>query len=127
MEQQLRLGFPDILFNMFPGMGAYTYLRYRIHMHEIQKLLTSGRDYTAEEFHEMGLIDTLTEDGKGQEAVEEVIDEHQKRRSGRVAIHKAKMISDPINLEELYAIADLWIDTALELDSKSLNTMNRLF
>lgn len=126
-EERVRLGFPEILFNMFPGMGAYTYLRHRIHMTEIEKLLTSGRNYTAEEFYKMGLIDVLAEDGKGPDAADEAIDEYQKRRGGRIAIHKAKMIADPINLEELYAITDLWIDTALDLDPKSLNTMDRLF
>lgn len=25
-EQGTRLGFPEILFNLFPGMGAYTFL-----------------------------------------------------------------------------------------------------
>jgi DSF synthase len=126
-EKRARLGFPEILFNMFPGMGAYTYLRQRIHVSTIERLLTSGRNYTPGEFHDMGLIDVLAEDGTGHTAVDDFIDNHSKQRNGRVAIHKAKMIAEPISLQELRDIADLWVDTALKLDPKSLLVMERLF
>lgn len=126
-EKRVRLGFPEILFNMFPGMGAYTYLRQRIHVSTIEKLLTSGRNYTAEEFHDMGLIDILAEDGSGHAAVDEFIDNHSKQRNGRLAINKAKRIAESINMDELRDIADLWVDTALKLDEKSLHVMERLF
>lgn len=126
-EKRVRLGFPEILFNMFPGMGAYTYLRHRIHVSTIEKLLTSGRNYTASEFHEMGLIDILAEDGGGHAAVDDFIDNHCKQRNGRLAIHKAKLMAEPISLDELRAIADLWVDTALKLDDRSLHVMERLF
>ncbi len=126
-EKGVRLGFPEILFNMFPGMGAYTYLRQRIHVSVIEQLLTSGRNYTASEFYDMGLIDVLAEDGCGRAAVDDYIDNHKKQRNGRLAIHKAKLISEPISLDELRNIADLWVDSALQLDRKSLGVMGRLF
>jgi len=126
-EKKVRLGFPEILFNMFPGMGAYTYLRQRIHVSTIEKLLTSGRNYTASEFYEMGLIDILVEDGGGHAAVDDYIDHHSKQRNGRLAIHKAKLLSEPISLEEMRGITDLWVDSALQLDDNALRVMERLF
>ncbi len=126
-EKDVRLGFPEILFNLFPGMGAYTYLRHRIHVSEIEKLLISGRNYTATEFHEMGIVDILAEVGDGRVAVDDFIDTHSKQRNGRLAIHKAKLLSHPITLEELRNITDLWVDSALLLDDKSLRVMERLF
>lgn len=126
-EKDVRLGFPEILFNLFPGMGAYTYLRHRIHVSSIEKLLTSGRNYTATEFHDMGIIDILAEPGEGYAAVNDFIDNHSKQRNGRLAIHKAKLLSHPITLEELRNITDLWVDSALRLDDKALRVMERLF
>jgi len=126
-EKNVRLGFPEILFNLFPGMGAYTYLRHRIHVSEIEKLLISGRNYTASEFHEMGIVDILADEGEGHLAVDDFIDNHSKQRNGRLAIHKAKLLSHPITLEELRNIADLWVESAMKLDDKSLRVMDRLF
>lgn len=126
-EKNVRLGFPEILFNLFPGMGAYTYLRHRIHVSEIEKLLISGRNYTASEFHEMGIVDILADEGEGHAAVDDFIDHHSKQRNGRLAIHKAKLLSHPITLDELRNIADLWVDSAMRLDDKSLRVMDRLF
>lgn len=126
-EKNVRLGFPEILFNLFPGMGAYTYLRHRIHVSEIEKILISGRNYTASDFHDMGIVDILAEEGQGHRAVDDFIDCHSKQRNGRLAIHKAKLLSHPITLEELRNITDLWVDSALKLDDKSLRVMERLF
>lgn len=126
-EEGVRLGFPEILFNLFPGMGAYTYLRHRIHVSAIEKLLTSGRNYTATEFYEMGIVDILAEVGKGRQAVNEFIEQHRRQSNGRIAIHKAKLLSHPITLDELRNITDLWVESALKLDDKSLRVMERLF
>jgi len=125
-EENARLGFPEILFNLFPGMGAYTYLRHRIHVSEIEKILTSGRNYTASEFYDMGIIDVLAEKGKGSKAVNDYITTHSKQSNGRIAINKAKLLSHPITLDELRSISDLWVERALKLDDKSLRVMERL-
>ncbi len=125
-EKNVRLGFPEILFNLFPGMGAYTYLRHRIHVSAIEKLLISGRNYTSNEFYEMGIVDVLADEGKGHAAVDDFIDHHSKQSNGRIAIHKAKLLSHPITLGELRSITNLWVDSALQLDDKSLRVMERL-
>lgn len=108
-------------------MGAYTYLRHRIHVSEIEKILISGRNYTASDFHDMGIVDILADEGQGHGAVDDFIDCHSKQHNGRLAIHKAKLLSHPITMEELRNIADLWVDSALKLDDKSLRVMERLF
>ena len=74
----------------------------------------------------MGIVDILAEVGEGHAAVNDFIDNHSKQRNGRLAIHKAKLLSHPITLEELRNIADLWVDSALLLEDKSLRVMERL-
>ena len=48
-ERQAKLGLPEVVFNLFPGMGAYTYLSRRIGSMKAEELIMSGRLYTAEE------------------------------------------------------------------------------
>ncbi len=53
-ERSAKFGLPEILFNLFPGMGAYSFLARRIGTVQAERLITSGRLYTAEELHGAG-------------------------------------------------------------------------
>ena len=43
------MGFPEILFNLFPGMGAMTLLSRKIGYHQAEKIILSGKVYSSEE------------------------------------------------------------------------------
>jgi DSF synthase len=58
-ERGSRLGFPEVLFGLFPGMGAYTLLRRRVDCATAEKLILSAKNYTAEELHKLGIVDVL--------------------------------------------------------------------
>lgn len=124
-EEGCKIGFPEILFNLFPGMGAYTYLSRRIPMHLADQIITSGRQYLAEELYELGAIEVLAKKGQGVKAVHEFIEEHAHQRRGRNAMHKARLRANPITLEELQDIADIWVEAAMQTDQKALNIMRR--
>src|SRR3712207_4090014 len=68
-ERSAKFGLPEVLFNLFPGMGAYSFLSRRIGRQAAERMILSGRVHTAEELHEMGLVDVLAPDGEGEEAV----------------------------------------------------------
>jgi enoyl-CoA hydratase/carnithine racemase len=55
-ERQSKLGLPEVMFNMFPGMGAYQLLTRRLTAAKAEELILSGRTYSAEELHQMGLV-----------------------------------------------------------------------
>jgi len=125
-EESAQFGFPEILFNLFPGMGAYTYLSRRVHPHVAEKLISSGRTYSAVELHAMGIVDVLAPDGEGVAAVENYIKQNGKQRIGRRAMQQAYLHVNPVSLEELRAITDIWVETAMQLDERSLQIMKRL-
>ena len=58
-EESAQLGFPEILFNLFPGMGAYSLLARRIGMRAAEELILSGKILPAAELHRMGIVDVL--------------------------------------------------------------------
>lgn len=125
-EESSRMGFPEILFNLFPGMGAYSFLSRRVSMQVAEEIIISGKMYSAEELYELGVVDVLVRDGEGEQAVKNYIKQHSKRHSARVAMHKAKMLVAPITRKELHDVTDVWVEAALKVDKSSLKVMQRL-
>ena len=41
-------------------------------------------------------------------------------------MHRVRAMAQPVTLEEMMAITEVWVDTALQLGEKSLRTMERL-
>ncbi len=120
------LGLPEILFNLFPGMGAFSMLSRRVGTCMAERLMTSGRLYKAEELFEMGVVDVLADKGKGVEAVHEYIRRHRRASNGFNAIQRVKDYVNPIQYDELLDITEIWVQAALRLDKKDLRMMNRL-
>lgn len=125
-EKGAMMGLPEILFNLFPGMGAYSLLSRRIGMRAAEELILSGRMLTATQLHEMGIVDVVAEDGQGESAVREWIAKSWKRRNGFQAVMRARQIVNPITREELDAVADAWVDAALRLEERDLKMINHL-
>jgi DSF synthase len=125
-EKSTKFGLPEILFNLFPGMGAYSFLSRRLDATRAEQLMLSGRLYSADEMRDMGIVDVVCEDGKGSEAVEAFVTEHGKAYKGRQAIVQARQIVNPITLDELMKVTDLWVDTAVTLEASDLRRMRHL-
>jgi DSF synthase len=125
-EQNAQLGLPEILFNLFPGMGAYSLLSRRIGMRAAEELILSGRVLSAAKLHEMGIVDVLAPEGQGQSAVREWIAKNWKRRNGTQAVMRARQLVHPITRQELDAVTDVWVDAALRLEDKDLKMMGRI-
>ncbi len=125
-ERGSKMGFPEILFNLFPGMGAMTLLGRKIGYQEAEKIILSGKLYYAEELFEIGVVDVLAEKGAGEVAVYEYVRKESKQRNGAFALRAAREIAQPIVYDELIRIAEIWVDAALRLETKDLRMMERL-
>ncbi|MHB8982039.1 crotonase/enoyl-CoA hydratase family protein [Thiobacillus sp.] len=125
-ERGAKMGLPEILFNLFPGMGAMTFLGRRVGHHTAERIIRSGKLYLAEELYEMGVVDVLAEPGEGESAVSDYVRREEKSRNGILALRAAREVSQPAPYEELVRITEIWVDAALRLDSKDLRMMERL-
>ncbi|MGI4941926.1 MAG: crotonase/enoyl-CoA hydratase family protein [Janthinobacterium lividum] len=125
-ERSAKLGLPEILFNMFPGMGAYSFLSRRMDRGRAEALILSGRVHTAEELHAMGVVDVLAEDGEGKEAVCEYIARHGRKHNAHQATYRARRRVNPVTLEELRDVVDIWAEAAMNLTAPDLRKMERL-
>jgi DSF synthase len=125
-ERSARFGFPEILFNLFPGMGAYSFLYRRIGEKQGEAILTSGRIYSAEEMCELGVIDQVVADGEGETGVAALIKQRARSRNGLYGIAAARRRVQRIDFAELTDIVEIWVDCALRLTSRDLKLMQRL-
>ncbi len=125
-EKRARFGLPEILFNLFPGMGAYQFLARRVGMKQVEEIMTSGRVYTAAEMHDMGVVDVLAEDGAGEQAVYDFIRNHSKRGKARQGIDRVRQDVFRITKDSMERTADVWVETALGLDDSDMRIMDRL-
>jgi DSF synthase len=125
-ERGARCGLPEILFNLFPGMGAYNLLLRRLDAQSAERMILSGRIYTAEELHKMGVIDILVEPGEGPAAVRDYITQTRRRHNAHNAVYRVRRRLNPLSYEELADIGEIWVDAALGLGEADLRKMDRL-
>jgi DSF synthase len=125
-EKSVKFGLPEILINLLPGMGAYSFLSRRLDMVRAEKMIMSGRIYSAGELHEMGLVDVLADDGHGEDAVRDMIARHGRRYNAYRTLYQMRRRARPISYEELKDITDLWVDAALGVSEPDLRKMERL-
>jgi len=125
-EKRARFGFPEVLFNLFPGMGAYSFLARRIGPVKAEQIILSGSVFTAEQFHEMGIVDILVDDGRGEGAVHTYVEKHNRRPNAYESVYRARQRYHPVTLEELMDIAGMWVDAAMRIRAKDLRIMEML-
>jgi DSF synthase len=124
-EAQARFGFPEILFNLFPGMGATSLLARRVGIQMARKLVTSGNIYSAAEMHQLGLVDVVANEGEGEAAVYQFIKDNERRWNGLRSVNRCFDLISPLSKQELNDIVDEWVSAALRIRDKDLKMMER--
>ena len=125
-ERGTKMGLPEVLFNLFPGIGAFSILSRKIGYAAAEKLILSGNLYSAEQLHEMGVVDILAEKGEGDVEVYRYIENANKAKNTYRSMRKVKDICNQVSNTELKDIAAVWADAAFQLTHKDLRMMGRL-
>ncbi|WP_440093647.1 crotonase/enoyl-CoA hydratase family protein [Pseudomonas syringae] len=125
-EEYARFGLPEIVFNLFPGMGAYSLLSRRVGPRIAKDMMLSGKTYSASDCLEMGIIDKIVPKDQGVTALNEYVSKIRYRKNGIAGVYKARRTVLPITHEELTTITTQWVDAALRVKEKDLCMMMRL-
>jgi DSF synthase len=125
-EEGVGMGLPEVLFGLFPGMGAYSFLSRRVPPQQAEKMILSGDVYSSEELHRMGVVDVLVPRGEGAAAVQELIRQQQRAPHSHLALNAVRTIAQPVGYDELMRITEVWVEAALALGDRSLRTMDRI-
>ena len=125
-EKSARFGFPEILFNLFPGMGAYSFLDRKIGRKSAEDLITSGKIYSAQEMLAAGVVDGVAEDSAGEDAVNALIKQRSRSRNGLSALAAVRRRVHGVAFEELMDVVQIWVEAALRINLRDLKLMQRL-
>lgn len=125
-ERSAKLGLPEVLFNLFPGMGAYSFLSRKLDPARAEAMIMSGRVYTGEELHAMGVVDVLADDGEGELVVRNYISRNSRKFNAHQALLRARRRVNAITEQELRDVVEIWVDAALQLGEQDLRKMERL-
>lgn len=125
-ERSARLGLPEIVFNLFPGMGAYSFLLRRVGRKAAERFILEGKIYSAEELYDLGIVDLLAEDGQGEAAIVEYCQRNRNRFAAERAVYRARRAANPVEIDELLQITNVWAETAMTLTEADVRKMERL-
>jgi DSF synthase len=95
-------------------------------MMKAEEMILGGRTYTADELLALGAIDMVVDQGEGEQAVKAYIAASRPRQLARAAVYKVRRRVNPVSLEELNDVTELWVDSALQLTDQDLRRMCRL-
>jgi DSF synthase len=125
-ERSAQAGFPEVLFNLFPGMGAWPLTIRKAGFSVAKDMILSGRLFTAEQLMRRSLVDAVVDDGTGEDAIHEVVRAVDPRLRGTLSALHAQRLTAPITYESLLEVVELWAETALTLTTRDLRLMERL-
>lgn len=125
-EEGVGMGLPEVMFGLFPGMGAYSFLCKRVSPQLAEKIILEGAIHSSDELYRMGVIDVLVPKGEGEAAVQELIRQQQRAPHAHLALNAVRAIAQPVGYDELMGITEVWVDSALALGERSLRTMDRI-
>jgi DSF synthase len=125
-ERGSSFGLPEVMFGLFPGMGAHAILSRRLGQAMADRIIMGNETYSAEAMYEMGIVQHLAEPGEGEAAVRDFIAKSNRRHAGLVGARRASRRANDVSLAELRDIVDYWADAALQLREQDLKLMQRL-
>jgi DSF synthase len=125
-ERGRRAGFPEMLFNLVPGHGAFHMLARRVGMGLADRLIREGNVHTTDYLHSIGAVDVLVDQGEGRRAVRELVMGNAKRWNAFQALHHIRRNYQPVTFESLMASAQIWVDAAMNLGDRNLRMMEKL-
>ncbi len=126
IEEHAGMGFPEVLFDLFPGMGAYTFLTRRVPALVAERMMLDGRVYDAAELLRLGIVDMVVPKGEGLLAAQALVRRRQRIGNALRSMNTVRQACLPVTLDELYSVTAEWVDAAMRLDQRGLRTMERL-
>ncbi|MEZ5931315.1 MAG: crotonase/enoyl-CoA hydratase family protein [Alphaproteobacteria bacterium] len=125
-EEHCQFGLPEILFNMFPGMGAYSFLSRKLDAAQARSMILSGRLYSAQELCDLGLIDMVVPTGGGEAGLRTFLDRNRRRHRALLSMSRVARRCSAIDQDEMIDVADIWVENAMGISASDLRRMQRL-
>jgi DSF synthase len=90
-------------------------------------MVRTGRQYSALELLDLGVIDDVVDTGEGQRAVHKLMRKREHQMSAHIAMNNVDRMIRPVGMQELHDVVKIWVDCAMQLSPRSLEWMQRLY
>jgi DSF synthase len=125
-QKDTKMGFPEIAFNLFPGMGAYSLVARKANRAVAEELISGGEAHSGEWHHQVGLVDQVFDQGMAFNTTRTFIDALRPKLNGIKAMLRTRRRVFPLDRSELIDITNDWAESAFMLEEKDLAYMERL-
>ena len=121
--ESAKFSLPENKFNLFPGMGAYSFLIRNLNPAEAEAILKGNKIYTSSELQEKGIVKSVYEHSDGNKALYEFITELNEGYNFNYFHTHCKKQVNQITKEELLKITNLWVEASKTLTNFDLRKM----
>ncbi|TPN86861.1 crotonase/enoyl-CoA hydratase family protein [Aquimarina algicola] len=125
-EEQVKFCLPENKFNLFPGMGAYSFLYRKLNHKDADIILKNGQIYTARDLYQKGCIDHLIGFEDATFSLLSHIDSIREKFNFEYYHRQCQKIVFPLSKEELIKITDLWVEACMNVHKFDLRKMEAL-
>jgi DSF synthase len=125
-QNDAKMGFPEIAFNLFPGMGGYSLIERKSTMQLAENLISTGESHTGDWYAEKGIVDRIFQPGDAFLTTRTFIDGIRPKLNGIRAMIKARQRVLLLPRAELIEITEDWVRAAFTIEEKDLAFMERL-
>jgi DSF synthase len=125
-QDTVKLGLPENMFNLFPGMGAHSLLYRKTTCQDADAIIRSDKVYKARYFETLGLVAKTFRNGEGNATLEAFLKLLQVHFNFEYHHIKCKKCVQPLRKSELLSITDIWVDACMQTTAFDLRKMQRL-
>jgi DSF synthase len=124
-EESASFCYPEVKFNHFP-ITAVAVLSRQMGPAEAKRMLMSGEEYDAAEFHRRGGLDAVVPNGTGQDWIRRYAAETLPMHSARAALFSAFHQRAGSLADELGHLAALWTDCMMRMHPSDISKLQRI-
>jgi DSF synthase len=125
-ERRATFSYPEIKFNHFP-ISAVAILSRIVGPRVAQNILASGKEYTADEFANLGVVDAVVADGEGPASLRKYAAENLKTHRARLALFEAFYAQGGAAFEsELDHLAKRWSEQITRLTPLEISALQKI-
>ncbi len=122
-----KMGFPESRFNLFPGVGGYSFLSRMVGIKKAEEIIYNGNIMDISQLQRLHIVDSVAADDETIiQATKRLIRQEQKHFKSNVTLLQARQIYAGVDKAELWKIANLWMDLIFSLDEQSIRAIQRL-
>ena len=127
VSKKAKISFPEAGFNLFPGMGAYSFLKRRTSNSKALQIIQHGENLSLEKLKEDYIIDLLVPEGETINIAKKIFKENLLKANTLKSIGDINALEKQHLKNELYQVVEIWLEGVRRLENRNLCLMEKLY